>query len=166
MWPSDENQMSNAWSTGHASTLPLQMQIQQMSTKIPPAFDGRSMTWFTYERLIDDWCDITELDDNKKGPALRNRLEGEAAVYATLLDRDRLKDHDGVQYFKSTLREHFVKGREVVFLWRFLQLFKMNRGNRDFIGWLGRLQVHLKHVHHMECGASCIECHACAGAGA
>jgi len=72
------------------------------------------MTWFTYERLIDDWCDITELEDSKRGPALRNRLEGEAAVYATLLDRERLKDPDGVQYFKYTLREHFVKGREVV----------------------------------------------------
>ena len=28
-----------------------------------------------------DWCDITELEDEKRGQALRNHLEGEAAVY-------------------------------------------------------------------------------------
>ena len=72
------------------------------------------MTWFTYELLIDDWCDITELEEAKRGPALRNRLEGEAAVYATLLDREKLEEHDGVQYFKNTLREHNVKGRDCV----------------------------------------------------
>ena len=91
MWQGEDVQTGHAWTSGHASALRFQMQIQQMSTKIPPAFDGKSMTWFTYARLIDDWCDITELDDNKRGPALRNRLEGEAAVYATLLDREKLK---------------------------------------------------------------------------
>ena len=33
-----------------------------------------------------------ELDADKRGPALRNRLEGEAAIHKRLLDRDRLKD--------------------------------------------------------------------------
>ena len=49
-------------------------------------------SWFAYEDAIDDWCDITELDADKRGPALRNRLEGEAAIHKRLLDRDRLKD--------------------------------------------------------------------------
>ena len=60
---------------------------------------------------IDDWCDITELDADKRGPALRNRLEGEAAIHKRLLDRDRLKDPtNGVKYFKSFLRPLFVEG--------------------------------------------------------
>ena len=52
--------------------------FQQVTTKVPPSYDGRS-SWFAYEDAIDDWCDITELDADKRGPALRNRLEGEAS---------------------------------------------------------------------------------------
>ena len=83
---------------------------QQMTTKVPPAYDGRS-SWFAYEDAIDDWVDITELEPEKQGPALRNRLEGEAAIHKRLLDREKLKDKvNGVQYFKSYLRPLFVKG--------------------------------------------------------
>ena len=45
--------------------------FQQVTTKVPPSYDGRS-SWFAYEDAIDDWCDITELDADKRGPALRN----------------------------------------------------------------------------------------------
>ena len=90
--------------------------FQQVTTKVPPSYDGRS-SWFAYEDAIDDWCDITELDADKRGPALRNRLEGEAAIHKRLLDRDRLKDPtNGVKYFKSFLRPLFVKGAANVFL--------------------------------------------------
>ena len=75
--------------------------FQQVTTKVPPSFDGRG-SWFAYEDAIDDWCDITELDNEKRGPALRNRLEGEAAIHKRLLDRDLLKDpNNGVRYFKN-----------------------------------------------------------------
>ena len=50
---------------------------QQMTTKVAPAYDGRT-SFFAFEDAIDDWCDITELEPEKRGPALRNRLEGEA----------------------------------------------------------------------------------------
>ena len=33
---------------------------QQMTTKVAPAYDGRTM-FFAFEDAIDDWCDITEL---------------------------------------------------------------------------------------------------------
>ena len=42
--------------------------FQQVTTKVPPSFDGRG-SWFAYEDAIDDWCDITELDNEKRGPA-------------------------------------------------------------------------------------------------
>ena len=44
----------------------------QVTTKIPPSYDGRRL-WFTYENEVEDWCDITELSPEKRGPALRNR---------------------------------------------------------------------------------------------
>ena len=73
--------------------------FQQVTTKVPPSYDGRS-SWFAYEDAIDDWCDITELDGDKRGPA-----------HKRLLDRERLKDpNNGVKYFKSFLRPLFVKG--------------------------------------------------------
>ena len=53
---------------------------QQMTTKVAPAYDGRN-SFFAFEDAIDDWCDITDLEPEKRGPALRNRLEGEAQQY-------------------------------------------------------------------------------------
>ena len=45
---------------------------QQMTTKVAPAHDGRT-SFFPFEDAIDDWCDITELEPEKRGPALRNQ---------------------------------------------------------------------------------------------
>ena len=59
---------------------------QQMTTKVAPAYDGRN-SFFAFEDAIDDWCDITELEAEKSGPALRNRLEGDAAQYKRLRPR-------------------------------------------------------------------------------
>ena len=64
--------------------------------------------FFAFEDAIDDWCDITELEPEKRGPALRNRLEGEAQQYKRLLDREMLRDpNDGVNYFKKILATPF-----------------------------------------------------------
>ena len=120
---------------------PYQQNQHKATTKIPPSFDGRT-SWFFYEEAIDDWCDITELDPEKRAPALRNYLEGEAATYKTLLDRQRLRDPvHGIRYFKAQLRPHFIKGNQSVFLWRFFQLFKAHRGQQDMLRWVGRLSV-------------------------
>ena len=48
-----------------------------ITTKIPPLFDG-STTLFKYEELIDDWLDLTVLEAEKRGPARKNRLVGDA----------------------------------------------------------------------------------------
>ena len=112
-----------------------------MTTKVPPAYDGRS-SWFAYEDAIDDWVDITEFGPEKQGPALRNRLEGKAAIHKRLLDRDRLKDKvNGVRYFKSYLRPLFVKGASNVFLYRFQQFMTLHRGNGDMLRWITRFQL-------------------------
>ena len=120
----------NAWNPHQIST-----------TKIPPSFNGQT-SWFAYEDAIDEWCDITELDDVKRAPAHRNRLEGDAAIYKAYLDRDQLTNHqEGVKYFKKTIRQYFVKGVQHVFLWRFMQLFKFHRGQQDMHKWLGKIGV-------------------------
>ena len=123
---------------------PQQTQIhmtQQMTTKVAPAYDGRT-SFFAFEDAIDDWCDITELEPEKRGPALRNRLEGDAQQYKRLLDREMLRDpHEGVNYFKRFLRPHFIKGAQNVFLYRFMQFMKFNRGTMDLQKWMTRFQL-------------------------
>ena len=118
------------------------MMTTQVTTKVPPGFDGKT-SWFAFEDAIDDWCDITELEAEKWGPALRNRLEGEASVYKRLLDREQLREPNGrgVEYFKRTLRPHFVKGAQTVFLYRFMRFMKNNRGNGDLMKWMTRFQI-------------------------
>ena len=114
---------------------------QQMTTKVAPAYDGRT-SFFAFEDAIDDWCDITELEAERRGPALRNRLEGDAAQYKRLLDRELLKDPvEGVNYFKRFLRPHFIKGAQTVFLYRFMQFMKHNRGTMDLQRWMTRFQL-------------------------
>ena len=123
---------------------PQQTQIhmtQQMTTKVAPAYDGRT-SFFAFEDAIDDWCDITELEPEKRGPALRDRLEGDAQQYKRLLDRDMLRDpNEGVNYFKRFLRPHFIKGAKNVFLYRFMQFMKFNRGTMDLEKWMTRFQL-------------------------
>eukprot|EP00439_Symbiodinium_sp_Y106_P034128 s7598_g4.t1 len=48
----------------HLNELHRLSAFQQVTTRVPPSYDGRS-SWFAYEDAIDDWCDITELDADK-----------------------------------------------------------------------------------------------------
>ena len=109
--------------------------LNVVTTKVPPGFDGRTL-WFTHDEASDEWCDITELDPVNRGPALRSRLEGEAAIYKYMLYRERLNNPDtGVEYFKRTLRPYFMKGAKTnnVFLYRLSAIFKNSRGQQDLL---------------------------------
>ena len=117
-----------------------------MTTKVAPSYNGRT-SWFSYEELIDEWVDLTTINPEKQGPNLRNRLVEDAQMYKPLLDRARLMDPDnGVQYFKDALRPHFVKGKEHVFLWRFLLFFRCYRGAQDMTRWIGRFIITRKRL--------------------
>ena len=83
---------------------------------IPPLFDVLT-SWFKYEELIDDWLDLTQLEPGKRGPALKNRLVGDAAMHKELLDREPLRSEVGVQFFFGTLRDNFTRGVLSGFLW-------------------------------------------------
>ena len=124
-----------------ASQQPSIHMTQQMTTKVAPAYDGRT-SFFALEDAIDDWCDFMELEPEKRGPALRNRLEEEAQQYRKLLDRELLRDpNDGVNYFKRFLRPHFIKGAQNVSSYRFMQFMKYNRGTMDLQKWMTRFQL-------------------------
>jgi hypothetical protein len=88
---------------------------QQVTRKVDPSYDGRT-SFFAFGGAIDDWCDITELEPEKRGPALRNRLEGEASQCKRLLNEELLRDpNNGANYFKRFLRPHFIKGAQNAF---------------------------------------------------
>ena len=50
-----------------------------IATQVPPLFDGPT-SWFKYEELFDDWLDLTVLEAEKRGPAMKNRLVGDAEM--------------------------------------------------------------------------------------
>ena len=83
--------------------------------KISPFFDV-PISWFKYEELIGDWLDLTQREIGKLGPALKNRLVRDAAVNKGLVDGESPGAEDGVKYFKDTLRLHFIRGAQSVFL--------------------------------------------------
>ena len=88
------------------------------------------------------------MESEKWGPAFRNRLEGEASVFKRLLDREELRQPNerGVEYFKRTLRPHFVKGAQTVFLDRFMRFMKNNRGNEDLMKWMTRFRIDVRRL--------------------
>ena len=90
----------------------------KMSAKVPPSWSGgEASAWFAFEELVQDWVDLTTLDVDKRGPALKSRLTGSARDYRTELVRTKLKEPNGVNYFLETLRPFYVRGREHVFLY-------------------------------------------------
>ena len=58
--------------------------------KIQPLDDG-STSWFKCKELINDLLDLPQLEAGKRGPALMNRLFGEASLHKGLLDRESLE---------------------------------------------------------------------------
>ena len=94
------------------------MMTTQVTAKVPPGFDGKT-SLFAFEDAIDDWCDITELESEKWGPALRNRLEGEASVFKRLLDREELRQPNGrgVECFKSAATTLCERSTDSFSLW-------------------------------------------------
>ena len=49
-----------------------------------------------YEDAVRDWCDMTELEEIKRGPTLKGVLHGDAAQHKDSLDRAKLATKEGV----------------------------------------------------------------------
>ena len=63
-----------------------------------------------------------------------------------LPNRESLRADDGVKYFRGTLRPHYVKGAQNVFLWRFYLLVRKRRGNMEMVDWIGEFSLLLKRL--------------------
>ena len=118
-----------------AQSRQINVQLELESQRRFHLFYG-STSWFKYEELIDDWLDLTVLEAEKRGPALQNRLVGDAEMYTGLFDRKSLRDADGVKYSRDTLRPHFIKGVQSVFLSIFYQVTRARRGNVEMVKWI------------------------------
>ena len=86
-----------------------------ITAKMPPLFDV-STSWFKNEELMEDWFDLTVLEAGKRGPALKKRLVGDAAMHEGLLSPESLRAGDGVKYFRHILRP----------LWSFFSILSRN----------------------------------------
>ena len=57
--------------TPQSGTIHMTQQVTTKVTKVAPAYDGRT-SFFAFEDAIDDRCDITELEAERRGAALRD----------------------------------------------------------------------------------------------
>ena len=58
------------------------------------------------------------------------------------MDRERLHDPEtGVEYFLATLRPFSVKDLQSVFLYRFFQMLRCNRGQTDHQRWMVQYEI-------------------------
>ena len=115
------NNSSGGYSKDEPSQGPASYAAQSYSTsdkmlgqlgitpKTGPAYDGTT-SWFEYEQLIDDRCDITTLDEEKRRPSLKTKLSGIASMQKEALDRTKLASKSGVECFKKKMHPFFVKG--------------------------------------------------------
>eukprot|EP00971_Amphidinium_carterae_P141576 2805112-Amphidinium_carterae.1 len=88
-----------------------------VTTKIPPGSMEPPGGLPLRKEAVEDWLDITELEEGRRGPALKARLEGAAYMYRAVLNRERLKaiNGDGI--------------------------LKLHRGGQDINQWITRVEV-------------------------
>ena len=137
-WVAEEDQ----WDSFPAHSTPTMVHAAHpVTTEVPPGFDGTT-NWFRYADAVEEWCDLTKVEAKRRGPAVAARLTGRAEIYKERLDRDRLKDPEtGVDYLLATLRPYFVKDLQSVFLYRFFQLLRCNRGQTDHQRWMIKYEI-------------------------
>ena len=98
--------------------------------------------WFKYADVVGEWCDLTKVEAKRRGPAIAARLSGRAEIFKERLNRERLRDPEtGVKYFLATLRPFFVKDLQSVFLYRFFQMLRCNRGQTDHQRWMVKYEI-------------------------
>ena len=137
-WAAEEDQ----WDSFPAHSTPTMVHAAHpVTTEVPPGYDGTT-NWFRYADAVEEWCDLTKVEARRRGPAVAARLTGRAEIYKERLDRDRLKDPEtGVDYLLATLRPYFVKDLQSVFLYRFFQLLRCNRGQTDHQRWMIKYEI-------------------------
>ena len=128
-WDYEEQE---AWDSFPVHQTPvMQHAAHPITTEVPPGYDC-STSWLKYSDAVEEWCDLTKVEAKRRGPAIAARLSGRAKIFEEQLDREGLRNPEtGVEHFLATLRPLFVKDLQSVFLYRFFQMLRCNRGQTD-----------------------------------
>ena len=119
----------------------MQHAAHPVTTEGPPGYDGTTSR-FKYSDAVEEWCDLTQVEARRRGPAIAACLSGRAELFKERLDRTRLQDPgSGVEYLLSTLGPFFVKDLQSVFLYWFFQMLRCNRGQTDYQRWMVRYEI-------------------------
>ena len=138
-WAAEEEEWDSF--PAHATPTTMVHAAHPVTTEVPPGYDG-STNWFRYADAVEEWCDLTKVEAKRRGPAIAARLSGRAEIYKERLDRERLRDPEtGVEHLLATLRPFFVKDLQSVFLYRFFQLLRCNRGQTDHQRWMIKREI-------------------------
>ena len=89
------------------------------------------------------------LPPGKRGPALKARLSGEAAIHKGDFDRDTVTsptDRVATEHILTVPRPHFLKGAASTFLHRMFKHMHMRRGRMDLLRWISRYAIMKKRV--------------------
>ena len=118
---------------------------QRYNHNFAPAFDGTE-SFFAYEEMVEEWELISKLTPEKRGPALRHRLDGRAKIFAHSSDIDVKKlqapgdpdtgEESGVAYLMRLLKIRFVRAPVHVFLFRLTQFLQLRRKGTDYQMWI------------------------------
>ena len=137
-----EMQEQETWDSFPTYPTPaMQHAAHPVTTEVPPGYDG-TISWLKYSDAVEEWCHLTKVEAKRRGPAIATRLSGRAELFKERLERDRLRDPEkGVEYLLSTLRPFFVKDLQSVFLYRFCQMLRCNRGQTDYQRWMVKYEI-------------------------
>ena len=103
---------------------------------------GRISSWLKYSNAVEEWFHLTKKELKRRGPATAAPLSGRAELFKERLDRDWLKQPEtGVEYFLATMRPYFAKDNHAIFMFRFWQMLRCNRGQTDYQRWLIKYQI-------------------------
>ena len=62
-----------------------------VTTEISPGYD-RNISRLKCSHAVEEWCDFTEAEPRRRGPAIAARLSGRAELFTERLDRDCHED--------------------------------------------------------------------------
>ena len=131
----DENKkMTEMWEPYPASTPTLQLiyAAHPATTDIPHGSDGTT-SWLKCLDAGEEWCELTKTEAKRKRSAIATKPSGRAKLFRSRLDKKRLKDPEaGVEYYLVTMRLLCVTDRQTVFMYRFFQTLRCDRGQTSF----------------------------------
>ena len=127
---------------------------EKFNQKIPPVFDG-NQSFFSYSKMVHEWCSITTIDKDKRALMLRHGLQGQALIWKEFMENVDLTNSTefsalypgmtwGVRNLLESMKQHMIKDAESVYLWRLGQFHQCKRRNHSFYEWMLKWKLAVK----------------------